>query len=78
MQDCLKEANLYELQGMLNTEAKVKYPETFSTWRNTPHEFVTQEGHRPVHEEFDSAVHAWAAIQEHPGDKILVSSMHLR
>mmetsp|Transcript_13781 Transcript_13781/g.50172 ORF Transcript_13781/g.50172 Transcript_13781/m.50172 type:complete len:325 (+) Transcript_13781:91-1065(+) len=70
--DYLKEANLYELQGLLNSEAKVIYPDRFATWRNKPHEFVTEDGHRPVQEVFESAVKAWRCIEDHPGDRILV------
>ena len=35
----LKEMNLLHLQGMKNSDAAVRYPDSYRIWRNTPHNF---------------------------------------
>ena len=59
--DELKEAHLYDLQGMTNVDARRMFPEEFERWRNDPGS-LCMKGHYPVIELYVKARQAWERI----------------
>lgn len=72
--DELKEAHLYDLQGMTNEDAKRMFPEEFEKWRNNP-STLCMKGHYPVVELYVKAKEAWERIitDERYTDILIVS-----
>ncbi|XP_042456751.1 probable 2-carboxy-D-arabinitol-1-phosphatase [Zingiber officinale] len=69
--DSLKEAHLFFLEGMTNADAKKKYPELYTAWREDPFNFNV-DGIYPVRKLWGTAKQAWKDILSTPGESILV------
>ncbi|XP_072978893.1 probable 2-carboxy-D-arabinitol-1-phosphatase [Typha angustifolia] len=69
--DSLKEAHLFFLEGMTNAEAKKKYPELYTKWREDPANFHV-DGIYPIHKLWGRAREAWKKILLTPGERFLV------
>eukprot|EP00475_Leptophrys_vorax_P022671 TRINITY_DN3088_c0_g1_i4.p1 TRINITY_DN3088_c0_g1~~TRINITY_DN3088_c0_g1_i4.p1 ORF type:complete len:351 (-),score=-0.62 TRINITY_DN3088_c0_g1_i4:260-1312(-) len=69
--DSLKEANLHFLEGMLNSEAKARYPDLFRAWREDPSNFCV-DGVYPVRGLWKQAANTWRELLESPGSQVLV------
>ncbi|CAD5178181.1 unnamed protein product [Musa acuminata subsp. malaccensis] len=67
----LKEAHLFFLEGMTNADAKMKYPELYTTWREDPANFNV-DGIYPVRKLWGTAREAWREILSSPGESFLV------
>ncbi|XP_058095838.1 probable 2-carboxy-D-arabinitol-1-phosphatase isoform X3 [Magnolia sinica] len=69
--DTLKEVHLFFLEGMKNVDAKKKYPELYTTWREDPVNFNVN-GIYPVRKLWGTAREAWREILSTPGENFLV------
>ncbi|XP_077229500.1 putative 2-carboxy-D-arabinitol-1-phosphatase isoform X2 [Tasmannia lanceolata] len=69
--DTLKEAHLFFLEGMTNVDARNKYPELYTTWREDPVNFSVN-GVYPVQKLWGTAQEAWKEILSTPGENFLV------
>ncbi|OAY67565.1 putative 2-carboxy-D-arabinitol-1-phosphatase, partial [Ananas comosus] len=69
--DSLKEAHLFFLEGMTNADAKKKYPELYTKWREDPANFHV-EGVYPIRRLWGTAREAWKEILFSPGESFLV------
>lgn len=69
--DSLKEAHLFFLEGMTNADAKKKYPELYTAWREDPSNFNVG-GIYPVQKLWGTAKQAWKDILFTPGESFLV------
>ncbi|XP_042461978.1 probable 2-carboxy-D-arabinitol-1-phosphatase isoform X2 [Zingiber officinale] len=63
--DSLKEAHLFFLEGMTNADAKKKYPELYTAWREDPFNFNV-DGIYPVRKLWGTAKQAWKDILSTP------------
>ncbi|KAK1325858.1 hypothetical protein QJS10_CPA01g02017 [Acorus calamus] len=71
--DSLKEAHLFFLEGMTNADARKKYPELYSSWREDPANFHVN-GIYPIRKLWGTAREAWREILSAPGENFLVVS----
>ncbi|KAK1301952.1 hypothetical protein QJS10_CPA01g02015 [Acorus calamus] len=71
--DSLKEAHLFFLEGMTNADARKKYPELYSSWREDPANFHVN-GIYPIRKLWGIAREAWREILSAPGENFLVVS----
>ncbi|KAJ1690274.1 hypothetical protein LUZ63_014429 [Rhynchospora breviuscula] len=69
--DSLKEAHLFFLEGMTNADAKKKYPELYTAWREDPSNFHVN-GIYPIRKLWGTAREAWKEILLTPGESFLV------
>ncbi|RWR97512.1 Histidine phosphatase superfamily [Cinnamomum micranthum f. kanehirae] len=69
--DTLKEGHLFFLEGMKNEDARKKYPELYTAWREDPVNFQV-DGIYPVQEIWKTAREAWREILSTPGEDFLV------
>ncbi|KAJ0989385.1 hypothetical protein J5N97_007741 [Dioscorea zingiberensis] len=69
--DSLKEAHLFFLEGMTNADAKKKYPELYTSWREDPANFHV-DGIYPIRKLWGTAREAWKEILLTPGENFLV------
>ncbi|XP_073127708.1 probable 2-carboxy-D-arabinitol-1-phosphatase [Henckelia pumila] len=69
--DTLKEAHLYFLEGMRNVDARKKYPEEYTAWREDPSNFCVN-GVYPIRQLWRTAREAWLEILFTPGESFLV------
>ncbi|XP_068667314.1 probable 2-carboxy-D-arabinitol-1-phosphatase isoform X2 [Aristolochia californica] len=69
--DTLKEAHLFFLEGMTNADARKKYPELYSMWREDPANFYVN-GIYPIRKLWGTAQEAWREILFTEGENFLV------
>ncbi|CAK9181807.1 unnamed protein product [Ilex paraguariensis] len=67
----LEEAHLFYLEGMKNVDARQRYPQEYTTWREDPSNFSVN-GVYPVLKLWETASEAWKEILFTPGENFLV------